>query len=55
MRFRSPNGTKLKRHLEFIPIGTEKWRQVKPRLDHGGKNLQPEYDFTYNRSNEDRG
>lgn|SRR5882724_310085 len=44
------NGTKLKRHLEFIPMGPDKVRQVSHGSTDGGKTWQPEYDFTYNRS-----
>ena len=44
-----PDGTKRKRHLEFIPLGPDKVRQVSHGSSDGGKTWQPEYDFTYNR------
>ena len=44
------DGTKLKRHLEFIPLGLDKVRQVSHGSTDGGKTWQPEYDFTYKRS-----
>ena len=45
-----PDGTKLKRHLELIPLGPDKVRQVSHGSADGGKTWQPEYDFTYNRT-----
>jgi len=44
-----PGGTRLKRHLEFIPLGPDKVRQVSHGSTDHGKTWQPEYDFTYNR------
>jgi tetratricopeptide (TPR) repeat protein len=44
-----PDGTKRKRHLEFVPLGPDKVRQVSHGSTDGGKTWQPEYDFTYNR------
>lgn len=44
-----PNGTKLKRHLQFIKLGPDTVRQFSQGSSDGGKTWQPEYDFTYNR------
>jgi hypothetical protein len=44
-----PNGTKLKRHLQFIPLGPDKVRQFSQKSTDGGKTWTVEYDFTYNR------
>ena len=43
------NGTKLKRHLQFFNLGTDKVRQFSQGSTDGGKTWQVEYDFTYNR------
>ncbi len=42
-----PDGTKLKRHLQFFPLGAEKVRQFSQGSTDGGKNWKVEYDFTY--------
>jgi tetratricopeptide (TPR) repeat protein len=44
-----PDGTKVKRHMEFIPLGPDKVRQVSHSSADHGKTWQPQYDFTYNR------
>lgn len=44
-----PDGTKLKRHLQFIPMGPDKVRQFSQGSTDGGKTWNVEYDFTYNR------
>jgi hypothetical protein len=43
------DGTKLKRHLQFIPSGKDKVRQFSQASTDGGKTWQVEYDFIYNR------
>ncbi len=43
------NGPSLKRHLQFIPMGSDKVRQFSQSSTDGGKTWQVEYDFTYNR------
>jgi tetratricopeptide (TPR) repeat protein len=43
------DGTKLKRHLQFIPSGTDKVRQFSQGSTDGGKTWEVEYDFIYNR------
>jgi hypothetical protein len=42
-----PNGTKLKRHLQFFPLGPDKVRQFSQGSTDGGKTWSVEYDFTY--------
>ena len=44
-----PNGTKLKRHLQFIKNGSDQVRQFSQGSTDGGKTWSVEYDFTYNR------
>jgi tetratricopeptide (TPR) repeat protein len=44
-----PDGTKLKRHLQFIKLGPDKVRQFSQGSNDGGKTWFVEYDFTYNR------
>lgn len=44
-----PDGTKLKRHLQFIPLAPDKVRQFSQGSTDGGKTWHVEYDFTYNR------
>lgn len=44
-----PDGTKLKRHLQFMPLGPDKVRQFSQGSTDGGKTWAVEYDFTYNR------
>ena len=45
------DGTKLKRHLQFIPSGADKVRQFSQGSTDGGKTWHVEYDFIYNRKN----
>jgi tetratricopeptide (TPR) repeat protein len=40
-------GPALKRHLQFIPMGTDKVRQLSQGSTDGGKTWSVEYDFTY--------
>ena len=42
-----PDGTKLKRHLQFFPLGADKVRQFSQGSTDGGKTWSVEYDFTY--------
>ena len=42
-----PDGTKLKRHLQFFPLGPDKVRQFSQGSTDGGKTWTVEYDFTY--------
>jgi tetratricopeptide (TPR) repeat protein len=44
-----PDGSKLKRHLQFIPQGPDKVRQFSQGSKDNGKTWFVEYDFTYNR------
>jgi tetratricopeptide (TPR) repeat protein len=44
-----PDGTMLRRHLQFFKLGPDKVRQLSQRSTDGGKTWHPEYDFTYNR------
>ena len=44
-----PDGTKLKRHLQFFNLGPDKVRQFSQGSTDGGKTWTVEYDFTYNR------
>jgi tetratricopeptide (TPR) repeat protein len=43
------DGTKLKRHLQFIPSGKDKVRQFSQGSTDGGKTWKVEYDFIYTR------
>jgi tetratricopeptide (TPR) repeat protein len=43
------DGKKLKRHLQFRPIGRDTVRQFSQGSTDGGKTWQVEYDFTYHR------
>jgi tetratricopeptide (TPR) repeat protein len=43
------DGTKLKRHLQFIPSGNEKVRQFSRGSTDGGRTWNVEYDFMYTR------
>jgi tetratricopeptide (TPR) repeat protein len=43
------DGTKLKRHLQFIPSGEDKVRQFSQGSTDGGKTWKVEYDFVYTR------
>jgi tetratricopeptide (TPR) repeat protein len=42
-----PDGTKLKRHLQFFPLSPDKVRQFSQGSTDGGKTWNVEYDFTY--------
>lgn len=42
-----PDGTKLKRHLQFFSLGPDKVRQFSQGSTDGGKTWHVEYDFTY--------
>jgi len=44
-----PDGTRLKRHLQFFKVGPDTVRQFSQGSTDGGKTWQVEYDFTYNR------
>ena len=44
-----PDGTHLKRHLQFIPLARDKVRQFSQGSTDGGKTWHVEYDFTYSR------
>lgn len=44
-----PDGTKLKRHLQFFRIGPDTVRQFSQGSTDEGKTWHVEYDFTYNR------
>jgi tetratricopeptide (TPR) repeat protein len=44
-----PDGTKLKRHLQFIPQGPDTVRQFSRGSADGGKTWTVEYDFIYHR------
>ncbi|HKS83219.1 MAG TPA: tetratricopeptide repeat protein [Candidatus Acidoferrales bacterium] len=44
-----PDGTKLTRHLQFIPQGPDQVRQFSQGSTDGGKSWHVEYDFTYKR------
>jgi len=44
-----PDGTKLKRHLQFFPVSHDTVRQFSQGSTDGGKTWHVEYDFTYNR------
>lgn len=43
------DGTKLKRHLQFIPMAPDKVRQFSQGSTDNGKTWNVEYDFIYNR------
>jgi tetratricopeptide (TPR) repeat protein len=42
-----PDGTKLKRHLQFFPLGPDKVRQFSQGSTDNGKTWTVEYEFTY--------
>jgi hypothetical protein len=42
-----PDGTKLRRHLQFFNQGSDKVRQFSQGSTDGGKSWHTEYDFTY--------
>ena len=44
-----PDGTKLKRHLQFFSLAPDKVRQFSQGSTDGGKTWKVEYDFTYSR------
>lgn len=44
-----PDGSKLKRHLQFFKLGPDTVRQFSQGSKDGGKTWAVEYDFTYNR------
>jgi len=44
-----PDGSKLKRHLQFIPLAPDKVRQFSQGSTDAGKTWHVEYDFTYSR------
>lgn len=44
-----PEGTKLRRHLQFFKQGADQVRQFSQGSTDGGKTWSVEYDFTYNR------
>jgi tetratricopeptide (TPR) repeat protein len=45
------DGTRLKRHLQFFSLGSNKVRQFSQGSTDGGKTWTVEYDLTYNRKN----
>jgi len=49
-----PDGTKLKRHLQFFKLGSDSVRQFSQGSSDGGKSWQVEYDFTYIRKSRDK-
>ena len=49
-----PDGTKLKRHLQFFKLGSDSVRQFSQGSSDGGKSWQVEYDFTYIRKSKDK-
>jgi len=44
-----PDGSKLKRHLQFFNLAPDKVRQFSQGSTDGGKTWKVEYDFTYTR------
>jgi tetratricopeptide (TPR) repeat protein len=49
-----PDGTKLKRHLQFFKLGSDSVRQFSQGSSDGGKSWQVEYDFTYIRKGKNK-
>jgi hypothetical protein len=49
-----PDGTKLKRHLQFFKLGPDSVRQFSQGSSDGGKSWQVEYDFTYIRKSKNK-
>lgn len=45
-----PDGTNLRRHLQFFNQGPDKVRQLSQGSTDGGKTWNVEYDFTYVRA-----
>lgn len=46
-----PDGTPIKRHLQFFKLDSDHVRQFSQQSSDAGKTWTPEYDFTYNRKN----
>ncbi len=46
---RKPDGTLIKRHLQFFKLDADHVRQFSQQSSDGGKTWTNEYDFTYNR------
>ncbi len=44
-----PDGTPIRRHLQFFKLDVDHVRQFSQQSSDGGKSWTPEYDFTYNR------
>jgi tetratricopeptide (TPR) repeat protein len=49
-----PDGTKLKRHLQFFKLGSDSVRQFSQGSSDGGKSWRVEYDFTYIRESKNK-
>ena len=49
-----PDGTKLKRHLQFFKLGPDSVRQFSQGSSDGGRSWQVEYDFTYIRKSKNK-
>jgi hypothetical protein len=49
-----PDGTRLKRHLQFFKLGSDAVRQFSQGSSDGGKSWQVEYDFTYIRKSKNK-
>jgi hypothetical protein len=45
-----PSGPALKRHLQFIKLGSDRVWQYSQGSTDGGKSCKPEYDFAYIRN-----
>lgn len=48
-QLKQPDGSLMKRHLQFIPQGPDRVRQFSQMTKDEGKTWQVEYDFTYKR------
>jgi hypothetical protein len=46
---RKPDGTPIRRHLQFFKLDADHVRQFSQQSSDGGKSWTTEYDFTYNR------
>ncbi|MBZ5489560.1 MAG: tetratricopeptide repeat protein [Acidobacteriia bacterium] len=46
---RKPDGTPIRRHLQFFKLDSDHVRQFSQQSSDGGKSWTTEYDFTYNR------
>ncbi|HEY1937825.1 MAG TPA: tetratricopeptide repeat protein [Candidatus Angelobacter sp.] len=44
-----PDGTPIRRHLQFVKLDADHVRQFSQQSSDAGKTWTPEYDFTYNR------